>query len=172
MPNYFALFQLPERFSIDLPKLDETYRIIQKQVHPDRFVTATEMEKRTAMQWATMINDAYHVLRHPLRRGIYLCALHGHDVQKDTSILDSEFLTLQLEWRETLQKIKQTGNQQELDTLTKQHANLSQQQMQKIERLLDQHQFETAVQEVKKMMFFDKLGEEISQTINELDAKN
>ena len=77
MPNYFELFNLPVQFAIDRNSLDNAYREIQNLVHPDRFVTATEAEKRTAMQWATMANDAYQILRDPLRRSIYLCELNG-----------------------------------------------------------------------------------------------
>ena len=62
MQNYFEFFNLPEQFAIDLQGLDQAYKKIQRLVHPDRFVTATEAEKRTAMQWAAMANDAYRTL--------------------------------------------------------------------------------------------------------------
>ncbi|MBT4758876.1 MAG: Fe-S protein assembly co-chaperone HscB, partial [Nitrosomonadales bacterium] len=40
--NYFELFNLPEKFQINLEKLQENYRTIQKEIHPDRFAMATE----------------------------------------------------------------------------------------------------------------------------------
>jgi molecular chaperone HscB len=38
--NYFELMGLPTQFEIDLTLLDQHYRKLQSEVHPDRFVTA------------------------------------------------------------------------------------------------------------------------------------
>ena len=43
--NYFELFNLSEKFEIDSEKLQENYRSIQKEIHPDRFATSIENEK-------------------------------------------------------------------------------------------------------------------------------
>jgi molecular chaperone HscB len=53
--------------------LDAAYRDVQNQVHPDRFVNATDAEKRVAMQWATRANEAYQTLKNPQKRAQYLC---------------------------------------------------------------------------------------------------
>ena len=68
MQNHFDLFQLPAKFAIDLGALDAAYRDVQGQVHPDRFVNATDAEKRVAMQWATRANEAYQTLKNPQKR--------------------------------------------------------------------------------------------------------
>ena len=46
--------------------LDRAYRDVQAQVHPDRFVNATEAERRASMQQATRVNEAYQTLRNPI----------------------------------------------------------------------------------------------------------
>ena len=52
--NDFALFGLSERFALDRGELDERWRALQAQVHPDRFVDrgaaaqATATRKRVA----------------------------------------------------------------------------------------------------------------------------
>jgi len=68
MQNHFELFHLPQRFAIDMDALDHAYREVQNRVHPDRFGSATDTEKRVAMQWATRANEAYQTLRSPFRR--------------------------------------------------------------------------------------------------------
>ena len=57
--NPFEIFGLKPQFRIDKQKLDEKYFEIQKKVHPDRFASASDTEKRVAQQWATLINDAF-----------------------------------------------------------------------------------------------------------------
>ena len=68
MQNHFELFQLPARFDVDMDTLDAAYREVQGRVHPDRFVNASDAEKRVAMQWATRANEAYQTLRNPQKR--------------------------------------------------------------------------------------------------------
>jgi len=77
MQNHFDLFQLPQQFAVDTAALDAAYREVQGRVHPDRFVNASDAEKRVAMQWATSANEAYQKLKKPLKRAAYLCELNG-----------------------------------------------------------------------------------------------
>lgn len=173
MQNYFDFFNLPEQFAIDLQELDQAYKKIQKLVHPDRFVTATEAEKRIAMQWAAMANDAYQTLSDPLKRSVYICELNGYDVQKETHVsMDPEFLMQQLKWREQLQKIRETRNQSTLEKLAEQQLLVRRQQMEEVENSLNQRQFENAMQKIRKMMFLEKFGEEIRQAFDELESKH
>ncbi|EEO28906.1 Fe-S protein assembly co-chaperone HscB [Oxalobacter paraformigenes] len=173
MPNHFEFFNLPVQFAIDGNLLDNAYREIQNLVHPDRFVTATEAEKRTAMQWATMANDAYQILKNPLRRSAYLCELNGYDVQKETHVsMEPAFLMQQMEWRESLENAKATKNGALLEKLDQKQQNLRREQLQMIENLLNRRQFQTAIPEIRKMMFLEKFGEEIRQAFDELDSTN
>ena len=68
MQEYFSLFGLPERFVIDLVELEAAYRRVQAQVHPDRFAHRPENERRVAMQWATLANEAFRTLKNPVLR--------------------------------------------------------------------------------------------------------
>ena len=71
--NYFELFNLPEKFQLDLEILQENYRSIQKEIHPDRFATSSENEKVQSMIKSTQINDAYQTLKSTIKKGkIYL----------------------------------------------------------------------------------------------------
>jgi len=63
MQNHFELFNLPQQFAVDAGALDSAYRDVQSRVHPDKFVNATDAEKRVAMQWATRANEAYQTLK-------------------------------------------------------------------------------------------------------------
>lgn len=97
MQNHFELFQLPARFDVDMALLDAAYREVQGRVHPDRFVNASDAEKRVAMQWATRANEAYQTLKNPMQRARYLCELHGVDLQTESNTaMPMDFLMEQM----------------------------------------------------------------------------
>jgi DnaJ-domain-containing proteins 1 len=57
--SYFALFGLPETFSLDAAQLERARLAVQSQVHPDRFASGSDRDKRLAMQMAAQANAAY-----------------------------------------------------------------------------------------------------------------
>ncbi|MFT7054148.1 MAG: molecular chaperone HscB, partial [Psychromonas sp.] len=77
--NYFELFSLPVNFSIDQTRLSTTYRELQKQYHPDKFVMQNDNERLRAMQKSTEINDAYQTLKNSSLRAQYMLLLAGVD---------------------------------------------------------------------------------------------
>ena len=170
MQNHFELFNLPVQFPIDRQVLDKAYKDIQNLVHPDRFVTATEAEKRTAIQWAAMANDAYHTLRNPIRRAAYLCELNGYNLNAETHVsMDPEFLMQQIEWRESLENAREGKDIVQLEKLDDEQRALRDEQMEILQKHLDGKQFDKAAQDIRKMMFLEKFNEEISLAFDELD---
>ena len=103
--SYFELFQFELGFDIDLDKLANNYRELQKSVHPDRFAAASAQEKRLSVQWATFVNEAYNTLKIPLTRAIYLMELHGIEIMTNPT-LEPQFLMEQIELREELEQIE------------------------------------------------------------------
>jgi len=101
--NYFTLFGLPVSYAVDRATLDQRYRELQRLVHPDRFASAGDQERRIAMQQATQINEGYRVLKDALARGRYLLELRGHHFEDERNThQDSAFLMEQIELREAL----------------------------------------------------------------------
>jgi molecular chaperone HscB len=109
--NYFALFGLPVSYIVSRATLDERYRELQRLVHPDRFASATDQERRVAMQQATMINEGYRVLKDALARGRYLLELRGHRFDDERSThQDPTFLMEQIELREELDEVRKSAD--------------------------------------------------------------
>ena len=101
--SHFEFLALPESFDVDQGALEHAYRTVQDQVHPDRFASAPQAQRRVAAQLAARANEAYSVLRDPLSRARYLCELHGVDVAAESNTaMDPAFLSQQMLWRETL----------------------------------------------------------------------
>lgn len=107
LPTHFELFGLAPAFRVDRAQLDSVYRELQRTAHPDRFVNASDTERRVSAQQATQINEAYQVLKDPLRRGRYLLELAGIDHNDEhRTTRDARFLMEQMELREALAEVR------------------------------------------------------------------
>jgi len=168
--NHFELFGLPQRFNLDLARMDEAYRGIQSQVHPDRFVHASDAERRASMQSATQVNEAYRTLKDPLARARYLLALRRVDVANESNTaMPAEFLQQQMQWRES---VEEAGNQPAaLAALARSLAGEMRERYAELERRLDgDGDFALAADMVRKLMFLERLREEIGDALERSDA--
>lgn len=171
MQNHFDLFHLPQQFAVDTAALDAAYRDVQAQVHPDRFVNATDAEKRVAMQWATRANEAYQTLKTPQKRAQYLCELNGVDLKVESNTaMPMGFLMQQMEWREELEEARAAKDEAQLDKLDRQLRSARKQQLQEIEQQLDGKDFHAAATGVRALMFLEKFGEEVRFAYDALEA--
>jgi molecular chaperone HscB len=157
MQNHFELFQLPQRFSLDMARLDAAYREVQAKVHPDKFVQATDAEKRVAMQWATRANEAYQTLKKPLKRAAYLCHLHGMDLQSESNTaMPAAFLMQQMEWREALDEARAAKDEAALDALDDEVRTTLKAELQATGAALDAGDFAKAAELIRACMFLEK----------------
>ncbi len=169
--DFFSLFELPQSFRISLSELDSRYRDVQAQVHPDRFAHASEAERRLSMQWATHANEAYQTLKKPLERARYLLLLAGHDIQAESNTaMATDFLIEQMEWREAVMEARAGGDHHELEHLyNRLHGDMKQRYDELAELIDDAHDYPTATDRVRRLMFLEKLLHEIDDAIASLD---
>lgn len=160
--SHFELFGLAAAYALDGARLDAAYREIQARVHPDRYAQAGDAERRASMQMTTRVNEAYRTLKSPVQRAKYLLALNGVDVafETDTS-MPEDFLVQQMELRERLEDAKDAAALEALSL----HLNGERQTLEKqIEQRIDSaRDFAGAKPLVRKLMFFDRLREEIDE---------
>lgn len=170
MQNHFDLFALPAKFAVDMGALDAAYRDVQGQVHPDRFVNASDAEKRVAMQWATRANEAYQTLKNPQKRAQYLCELHGVDLKTESNTaMPAAFLMQQMEWREALGDARASKDLEALEALDTEVGQDRKTRMAQIGAQLDAGDYEHAAQGVRALMFLEKFGEELHYALDALD---
>jgi molecular chaperone HscB len=171
MQNHFELFHLPPTFAVDMKALDAAYRDVQGQVHPDRFVNATDAEKRVAMQWATRANEAYQTLRNPQKRAHYMCELHGVDLKTESNTaMPMQFLMQQMEWREALGDAKAAKDVNALEQLDEEVGQDRKARMVEIGKQLDAGDYDHAAQGVRALMFLEKFGEELRYAFDAVDG--
>lgn len=162
--DHFSLLGLPRRFGIDRTKLDSAWRDLQARVHPDRYASGSDAEKRIALQWASRVNEAYRVLRSPLQRARYLCEIAGFDVQAESNTaMAPAFLMQQMEWREALDEARAGAAADAFDTLSAELDDARQDMVSSLGKLLDGEppDYAAAVARVREWMFIERLGEEI-----------
>jgi molecular chaperone HscB len=169
--NHFELFQLPERFALDARALDDAYRAVQAQVHPDRFAAAGDAQKRVAMQWATRANEAYQTLKSPLKRATYLLHLRGIDVgAENNTAMEPAFLVQQMEWRERIEDAAGARHVDELDALLRELRDEESLRLDRLGKLLDSNADQAAAEAVRQLMFIERVAHEIDAQIEKLDA--
>ena len=99
----FELFGLKPAFKVDLEALHAAHERAILQVHPDRFADRPAAERRVAEQWASRINEAYAVLKDPVKRAVWLCEAAGRSVGAETNTrMPTDFLMQQMAWREAM----------------------------------------------------------------------
>jgi molecular chaperone HscB len=171
LQNHFELFGLPARFDVDMAALDAAYRDVQGRVHPDRFVNATDAEKRVAMQWATRANEAYQTLKNPQKRAHYLCELNGVDLQTESNTaMPMAFLMQQMEWREELGDARAAKDADALDALDKQVRMERKAMLAEVGKQLDAGDFPKAAEGVRALMFLDKFGDEVQYAYEAIEG--
>lgn len=75
--DYFAFLGVPRRLNLDTADLEQRFRALSRQLHPDYFYNATPAERRASLERSSYLNDAYRTLRNPAARVEYLLGLEG-----------------------------------------------------------------------------------------------
>ena len=170
--DHFALFGLERGYPLDLARLTARYRELQQVLHPDRFVSAPDAERRWSVQAASRVNDAYTTLRTPLRRAVYLLSLAGVAIDEESDTrMDPMFLMEQMELREALEAA---------ETASDPHAALGEigTRLRALEGAAE-NRFEAALASgdtaaardaVRQWQFVDKLGREAGEIEARVDV--
>lgn len=163
--NDFELFGIPARFAQSSAALDQRWKDLQRQAHPDRFSQQGAAAQRIAMQWSVRINEAYQRLRDPLKRAAYLCELNGAPVHaENNTAMPAQFLQQQMAWRESLDDAASAA---ELSQIGAEVATARHEALQKCEQLLDaEHDYGQAAQQVRAWMFIERFARDVEDRLD------
>lgn len=170
--NFYELLNLPVSFDVDNALLDQHYRKVQSEVHPDRFVASSAAEQLRSMQMATLANDAYRTLKDPTARARYLLQLNGIETLEESyTAMPAEFLMAQMEWREAIEDAQAASDIGTLDALLGEMRKASRQLQQELQRDLGQALWPQAADTVRKLSFIDKIRADAEHVIESLESK-
>jgi len=111
--DYFEVFGLPRKLSLDLQELQRRFYDLSRRHHPDFHQTADALAQAASLEASALVNRAYRTLRDPLARVEYVVALEeGREVREETSAKPKppvDLLAEMLEVQEALQEAKSEG---------------------------------------------------------------
>lgn len=169
--NYFQLFYLPVSFDINRKQLAEKFRELQSQLHPDKYASAADTERRWSMQAASFVNEGYQTLDNDLRRATYLLQLNGISIDEETDTqMAPEFLMEQMELRESLENVQSMSDPQDaLDSIRSKLKSAVNVQVASFTKATDQTDWQSARTITRQWQFLDKLLREVKSVEEQLD---
>lgn len=66
--DVFATLGVEARFDLDLTELERRHRELSRALHPDRHAAEAPTQRRMALSRAIEVNEAFRVLKDPIRR--------------------------------------------------------------------------------------------------------
>ncbi len=169
--SYFELFDLPVSCEIDTAKLRENFMQMQRQYHPDRFASASDAERRRAVQIAAHVNGAHQTLDVPLKRAEYCLQLAGLSTDSETDAkMDPMFLMQQMELREVLEEISSAAEPYEALDSARNDIDVQIKHMQaETAGFVAQAKYDDARESIRRWQFLEKLAEEANSIEAQLD---
>ncbi len=96
--NYFSLFNIPVKYTLNIKELEYTYKEFQKVIHPDKYQTLSLSEREKSEIITRQINEAYSVLKDDKKRANYMLNIKGEtDISSEVSLEDIFELNEKLE---------------------------------------------------------------------------
>jgi molecular chaperone HscB len=109
MNDPFDLLGIEPTFDLDMSAVEKRHRDLSRVLHPDRHVGSSPAERRMSLGRAVEVNEAFRVVREPIRRAEALLRRHGVFVEEGAEgKADPEFLMEMMELRESLSEAKAT----------------------------------------------------------------
>lgn len=121
------------------------------------------------MQMTTQVNEAHRTLKSPVQRARYILELNGVDVGFETNTaMPADFLIEQMELREALEGARDAEALGALEQkIFEDKQDIEAQITQRIDVARD---YRGAADLVRKLMFLDKMDEEINAAYEELES--
>lgn len=83
--DYFTFLGVPRKLNLDPADLEQRFRALSRQFHPDFFYNAPLAERRASLERSSYLNDAYRTLKQPVARIACLLQLEGVLTPADTA---------------------------------------------------------------------------------------
>lgn len=150
--NHFEKFNLKTSFLVDTKALEAAYLKLQQQFHPDVASNQTEAEINSIL-----INQAYQILKNPIKRASYLLQLQNINIDSEESLIKPSTKTLMIimELREEI-----SDNQKDLVKINecKQKIKiLIEQEIKQVANFLIENQYQQAAQNLIMVKYLDKI---------------
>jgi molecular chaperone HscB len=118
MADPFETLGIDARFDLDLRAIEQRHRDLSRALHPDRHAGGTAAERRVALGRAIDVNEAWRVVRDPIRRAEALLRRAGAPVGETSEPKPPPDLLMEMmESREELAEARQAKDLARVDRL-------------------------------------------------------
>lgn len=115
----FKTLEIEPRFDIDVASVERRHLEMSRALHPDRFVGRPASERRLALSRAIEVNEAWRMLRDPVRRAeAVLDRLGIASGETSAAKADPMLLMEMMEQREALAEVRAERDASRLASLT------------------------------------------------------
>jgi molecular chaperone HscB len=166
--NHFEKFALIPSFDINIDALEHSYLKLQQQFHPDTLLHKSQEEQDKAIINSINVNEAYKILKNPVKRAIYLLKLNGINIDDDNCQIKPSHETL-ISVLELREKISESKNIEEIEEI----KNFLEEEIAELMQIAKEnfaHQnLDLAAQNLIKVKYFDKTIQDLKlkkQNIN------
>lgn len=83
--DYFAVFGLPRKLSIDVPALEKSFYKLSRKLHPDLHAQADAGQQTAILAQSSQLNDAYRTLKNAVTRVEYLLEISGVRINENSA---------------------------------------------------------------------------------------
>lgn len=173
--NPFELLGVEAKFGLARADLERIHRDLSKALHPDRHRDKAARERRLLLERAMQVNEAFRVVKDPVRRARALLRMRG--VVIDESVQTSPapaFLMDVIEQRETLAAARAARNVGQIETLRRSVATRRDATELTLGRAFEDpvaHDPESLLALVAELNYDARFLEEARAAIEELDAE-
>lgn len=165
--NYFNLFDLPQKFELEINNLTSKFYALQKKFHPDVHQQEKSKKHLLHLKKSILLNQGYQILKNPLKRAEYLLFLNHIQINKEKEIVFKlQFLKKQLKLYEQIEKLKTVTKKDQSNKVYLQIKNEEQHYFKKLQLLLNKKQWHLAKIILCKLLFFEKLKKKIANLKN------
>jgi molecular chaperone HscB len=170
--DYFELYGIPRSADLDVKALEQRFRELSLEVHPDRLVGADAHARRVAAEKSALLNEGVKVLRDPVRRLFYLLKLRGVDLEGEQAAakleMPVEFLEEILAHREALEAAKARKALDQAHAMAKEMRAARDGWLEQAKRALERDDVDTATQALGRVRYYTRFLEEVDAFEEEL----
>jgi molecular chaperone HscB len=118
MTDPFEVLRIEPGFDLDLSAVEKRVRDLSRVLHPDRHAGSSPGERRMSLGFALDVNEAFRIVRDPVRRAEALLQRAGVGAtEKDGPKAAPGFLMDFMDQREALSEAKRKGDDEEIERL-------------------------------------------------------
>ncbi len=167
----FATLGIVATYDVDLLGAEKTHRELSRALHPDRYVGSTSSERRQALSRAIEVNEAWRIVRDPVRRAEALLRLRGVQLAEDREPpATPDFLMEMLDRREALGQAKERRDLSTVRDLAAEVQTAWVQAEKELALRFSKGEAATLVGKLGELRFYRRFLDEVSAIEDELAA--